>query len=357
VRDFSAVIVCYRSGGFTKRAIASLRKAAQDSGKACEVVCVVNSGDGEEADALRPIADRVLVPSRNLGFAGGLNVGVEAAGGDPVLLSNPDVVYLPGSVDALVAASPVEEAVASGPSLWADEGATLIYPWGEEPHPRELARRRLSRTAAGQEGVFQRSLRRSLRSLSQFGRGETVAVRSLRGVAVLSTRRALRVAGPFDEGYPLYYEENDWQWRLLRLGGRLAWASASRVVHRHGRSARLEARSREWFAASERRYFAAHFGARGSAALDALAAAGPPDPVPSGRAAREGEVPLSGDAAFVALSPDPTMVPFLLAEVDGRRGTWQVPADFSRGLEGEEWYARTIRAEALLSTGSWTVRL
>lgn len=356
---FSAVFVCFRSGGFSPRAIASLRAAAREAGEECEVVCVVNSGDEEEAEALRGVADRVLVPARNLGFGGGLNAGVEAASGDPVLLSNPDVVFLPGSVGPLVAAAPVGEAAGAGPGLWADEGATLLYPWGEEPHPLELARRRLSKTPAGCEAVFRRALRRSLRSLSEVEREETVPVRSLRGVAVLATRRALRKAGPFDEGYALYYEENDWQWRLVRLGGRLSWVSASRVVHRFGRSARLESRSGTWFAASERRYFTSHFGAGGAAALDALAASGSGAAFPAGEPAGGREVPLREGTGFVALSPAPSMVPFLLARVEPGEGdgAWRVPADFADGLDGETWHVRTLAAGSLCETGAWTVTL
>lgn len=381
MRGFSAVFVCYRSGAFAPRAIASLREAAREAGAMCEVVCVVNSGDEAEAAALGPLADRVVVPPKNLGFAGGLNAGLEVAGGDPVLLSNPDVVFLPGSVAGLLEAAGTTEPVAAGPSLWADEAATLLYPWGEEPHPFELARRRAARTARGHEAVFARSLRRSVRSLGQARAGEVVAVRSLRGVAVLATRRSLSVAGPFDEGYPLYYEENDWQLRLLRLGGRLAWASPARVVHRHGRSARQEPRAAGWFAASEKRYFGSHFGAKGLAALAALEAPAAPaddsrangapaaepcrkaeaDWVPPTSEARGREVPLPAGSGWVVLSPSPTMLPFLLAGVGAEAGgagvSWRVPGDFAEGLDGESWTARTIDAASLAVTGSWSVRL
>lgn len=365
MRGFSAVFVCYRSGAFAPRAIASLREAARQAGAECEVVCVVNSGDEAEAAALAPLADRVVAPPGNLGFAGGLNAGLEAAGGDPVLLSNPDVVFLPGSVAGLLEAARTSEAVAAGPSLWADDAATLLYPWGEEPHPLELVRRRAARTARGHAAVFARSLRRSARSLGQARAGEVVAVRSLRGVAVLATRRSLSVAGPFDEGYRLYYEENDWQLRLLRLGGRLAWASAARVVHRHGRSARQEPRAAGWFAASERRYFGSHFGAKGLAALEALAASGAAEGdgwLPAAEAAPGREIPLPGRTGYVVLSPSPTMLPFLLSETGsadapGAPGArWRVPDDFAAGLEGERWTARTIDAASFGVTGSWTLR-
>src|SRR5450759_5565845 len=69
----SAVVVSYRSGALAARALETIRRDAAVSGLSLETIVVVNSDDAGEARALEGAADRVLVPGRNLGYAGGLN--------------------------------------------------------------------------------------------------------------------------------------------------------------------------------------------------------------------------------------------------------------------------------------------
>ncbi|HEX5854722.1 MAG TPA: glycosyltransferase, partial [Thermoanaerobaculia bacterium] len=88
----SVVLVSYRSGALAVRALESFRRDAEASGLRLETIAVVNSGDPGEVRALSGSADRVIDPGRNLGFAGGLNAGVNAAAGDVLLLANADLV-------------------------------------------------------------------------------------------------------------------------------------------------------------------------------------------------------------------------------------------------------------------------
>jgi len=101
----TAVLVSYRSGALAVRALESFRRDAERSGLSCEAVAVVNSGDPSEARVLAAAADRVVEPGANLGYAGGLNAGVAASRGDVLLLDNPDLLFLPGSVAALATAA------------------------------------------------------------------------------------------------------------------------------------------------------------------------------------------------------------------------------------------------------------
>ncbi|MGZ5426908.1 MAG: glycosyltransferase family 2 protein, partial [Thermoanaerobaculia bacterium] len=268
----SAVVVSYRSAGLAARALESLREDAAKANLALETIAVVNSGDPEEARALASAADRVVYPGRNLGFAGGLNAGLEVARGEILVLANPDIVVRAGALTALTAEARGALVVA-GPALFLDEGETLHLPPAEEPHPFELARRRLP--GAGTAAAFRRRFRRAWHAAAETERRETRPATALSGAFVVLSRRTLERVGPFDEGYVLYFEENDWQRRLRRAGGRLSRVGAARVVHRYNQSAQLEPRAAAWFAASERRYFETHFGPRGPCALDALATAAP----------------------------------------------------------------------------------
>jgi GT2 family glycosyltransferase len=334
----SAVVVSYRSAELARRAIAALRDDAAGSGRSFEAVAVVNSGDPEEVRVLSDAADVTLDPGRNAGYAGGLNRGIAAARGEVLFLMNPDVTVRSGAVEALRKAASEPLAMA-GPATWLDPEASVLIPPFEEPGPLDVARRRLALDPDGASRVFRRRLRRALPAADALGRGETVAVSALSGALMAVTRKTYDAVGPFDEGYPLYYEENDWQRRLRRLGGRLVLVGAARAIHPYGRTTGAEPRAARWFAESEKRYFTTHFGARGSAALAALAAA-PGSTWPEIR--RASALDWEGEAAGVALSPLRSFGVFAWAAVpEGTRG-WRPTAGFREMLGGAAWHARAV---------------
>jgi GT2 family glycosyltransferase len=94
----TAVIVAHRSGPALGRCLDSL--AGQDG---LEEAIVVDNGEGgsELADAAGRGSVRVVSPGRNLGFAGGANLGAASAGGDVLVFLNPDTVVDPGAIAQL----------------------------------------------------------------------------------------------------------------------------------------------------------------------------------------------------------------------------------------------------------------
>jgi len=166
------------------------------------------------------------------------------------------------------------------------------------------------------------------------------------------SRSTLERAGPFDEGYALYYEENDWQRRLRTRGGALLRVGAARVVHAYNRSARLEPRAAAWFAESERRFFTAHFGARGAAALLSLASGEPAPPLPPPAPLAGGALRLAAPAA-IALSPLADFASFAFVP-RAEPGAWRPPDDVRAGFVDAPWYARAVDPAtlAVLSEGA-----
>ena len=335
----SAILVSYRSGPLALRAIASLREDAARSGERLEAVAVVNSRDPGETRALAEAAEVAIDPGRNLGFAGGLNAGVAAARGDVLFLMNPDVTVLPGAVAALAAAVRARPLLLAGPATFLDAEATVLIPPFDEPGPPDLARRRLALEPEGARRVFARRLRRALAALDVLARGAELPVPAVPGALMAVSRATFDAVGPFDEGYRLYFEENDWQRRLRRSGGTLATLGAARAVHPYGRSTATEPASAEWFRESERRYLGTHFGDRGLAALEALAAA----PAPAWPATPEAErVAWDGPALGVALSPLPSFAVFGWAAVAPAARSFAPPPGLRPLLAGTPWRARAV---------------
>ena len=337
----SAVIVSYRSAALAARAIAALREDAARAGIPLEAVAVVNSQDREEVRALSDVADVTIDAGENLGYAGGLNRGTRAARGDVLFLMNPDVTVRPGAVAALAQAVRSAPLTMAGPATFLDEDESLLIPPFDEPSPLDLARRRLLLDPRGADRVFWRRLPRVRRAFEAVSRRETFTVSALPGAMMAVSREALERVGEFDERYRLYFEENDWQRRLRRGGGRLLLVGAARAVHPYGRTTRGEPRAARWFAESERRYFTENFPARGAAALDALTrSASNLNPWPK----RPVGAALSweGEAAGVAVSPLPSFGVFGWAEVPAGMRGWRPPSGFREMLEGATWYARAV---------------
>ena len=166
------------------------------------MICVDNGSTDGSAEAIaESFGDVELIAlERNLGFAGGMNVGIRAAltrDAAYVLTLNNDTIVERGFAEPLVAAlqSDPEAAAACSQILFADEAArsgtrsTLAFtPWyqgrqlryGERPLPPETKAYRTDRACAG---------------------------------AMLAPRGALEHVGLFDESLFAYAEDVDWSLR------------------------------------------------------------------------------------------------------------------------------------------------
>jgi GT2 family glycosyltransferase len=93
-----------------------LEALRQDAGPALEIIVV---DQGEQPLDL-PLADRVIRPERNLGFAGGTNLGIAAASREYVATVNDDALVEPGWTARLV------EELDRNPRAAAAQGVNLL---------------------------------------------------------------------------------------------------------------------------------------------------------------------------------------------------------------------------------------
>ena len=176
-----------------------------------EVICVDNaSADGSAAliGARYPQA-RLIPQPVNLGFAGGVNAGIDVAAGDVMILLNQDCVVQPGWLVALV------RALAEHPQFGI-AGCTVLNADGSLNHTGAAIRR------PDAYGVH----------LTATGEGQPVPVEYVTGAAFALRRQTWDIVGRFDEGYyPAYYEESDYCYRARRRGLETACVPEGRVVH------------------------------------------------------------------------------------------------------------------------------
>ncbi|HEX2162364.1 MAG TPA: glycosyltransferase, partial [Thermoanaerobaculia bacterium] len=126
----SVVLVHYRAAELAAQALAAAAADLAAAGVDHELSIVDNGSDAAEREALAALPARLLEPGENLGFAGGVNLGVAASRGEVVVLMNPDVTVLPGCLPALVAALGGGAGIA-GPRFFWDRGRRLLLPPAE----------------------------------------------------------------------------------------------------------------------------------------------------------------------------------------------------------------------------------
>ena len=260
--DVSLVLVAHRSSEVLPAAVGSFRREAAALGLAAEVVVVEHSEDAAEAERAAASSPDVLLVRPNRGYAAGVNAGIAAARGAVLVVSNPDVELLAGSLRPLLAALEGDCDVA-GPQL---RLATVLFPPAEPQTPMAELRRRL---AGRSRRAWERHLRRELREWDRvWGAATPLAVPALSGALLVFRHELFARLGPWDEEYFLYFEETDWLRRARARGARLALVPRAAAVHRWGHSAPPDAWESR-FAASQRRFYRKSYGWRGGAVLHA----------------------------------------------------------------------------------------
>lgn len=222
-RRTAVVVLNWNGFDDTSQCLASLARLNPAPGRVIVVDNGSTDGSAERLRAVFPWA-HVVATSRNLGYAGGNNVGIRLAlgeGADYVWVLNNDTVVEPGALGALL------QRMTEDPTI-AMCGSTLVH--SDPPGVvQALGGASYDPWTGTARGVGAGLRLGSLPSPSDVEpRLDYVA-----GASVLVTRRFLETAGLMDEGYFLFFEELDWAARLPP-GTRLGWAASSVVHHKDG---------------------------------------------------------------------------------------------------------------------------
>lgn len=205
----SYVIVAFDSGPELTRTLPGLARELRPGD---EVIVV----DNASADSPRPVVSehlpeaRVIEMGRNAGFAAAVNRGAAAAGGDMILLLNPDAVPEPGFGDAIREPFTGRPAWGAWMALVACrvDGEKVVNTWGNPVHFTGIA-------WAGGHG----------RPLDEAGEPREVPTAS--GAALAVRREVWQGVGGFPEEFFLYHEDIDLSLRIRSAGHEIGlWPQA-----------------------------------------------------------------------------------------------------------------------------------
>lgn len=251
----AVILVHYHTPELAVAAVEALQ--ADVSGLDVEWILVDNGSDAAGRALLESLPVQRIDPGSNLGYAGGVNLGVARSTAELILLMNPDVIVLPGCVPALLDSLRNGAAVA-GPRFYWDHTRRLVQPPSEVRSRREelmtLLASRSPRWAARARRRWRRHARRHWEARAP------LPSYSLSGSLLALRRSAWDEVGPFDEGFRLYFEETDWLLRACRRGLPARYVPGAEAVHLYSQSADREPRAQQWFEESADRFRSRYYG-------------------------------------------------------------------------------------------------
>jgi len=244
------VTVAYNPGEELEHFLASTRAATS------RPLTLVIADNGSQHDVVHAAAQahgaRVVSDGVNHGYGGGANLAAADLSEDWVVVANPDIVWEPGSLDALIDAAYDEpRAGCLGPRLLNPDGT--VYPSG-----RALP----SLFKGAGHAVLGRVWPSNPFSAAYHGANSdgVHAVGWLSGACLLLPAAVWRTLGGFDEEYFMFFEDVDLGARVARAGWLNVQVPQAVVVHDQGASwkARPEKMIRAHHASARRYINTAH---------------------------------------------------------------------------------------------------
>ncbi len=355
----AVILVHYHTPELAAAAVEALRADLAGAGLAeneTEWLLVDNGSDEAGRALLESLPVRRIDPGSNLGYAGGVNLGVARSTADALLLMNPDVLVFPGCVAALLDRLR-EGAAVAGPCFWWDAGRRMLLPPSEPRGRREELLALLAERRGGWAARARARWRRHARA--HWEAREPIPSYALSGSLLAVRRSAWERVGPFDEGFRLFFEETDWLLRVRRAGLRAEYVPAAEAVHLYNQSAAREPRAQQWFEESAARFRRLHYGRGFTALLEGLARR-----LPRNAESRSSQaLDLDGAARYplwVEVSPNPTGFPAAAERIDAppAAGTrWTLPAEVEERISAKSLaFQVTDRDGREIALGSLAIR-
>ena len=188
-----------------------------------EVIVVDNASLQDEASLIQKRYPQVKIirSEKNLGFAGGNNLGIQESDGKYLFLVNNDTVFEDFNVQALI------DRLESSPRIGMI-CPKIRFTWGNKPiqyagyTPLSKITVRNQAVGYGEEDKCQYDT--------------THPTPFAHGAAMLIKREAIEKVGLMPEDYFLYYEEIDWSMMFTRAGYEIWYDPACTIYHKESQS-------------------------------------------------------------------------------------------------------------------------
>jgi len=188
-----------------------------------EVIVVDNASEDSEAEqiSLRFPNVKIVKSNKNLGFAGGNNLGIKASKGKYLLLINNDTYFEIFNIQALI------------DRLNSDPNIGIVCPkikFAWPPQPIQFA---------GYTPLSNITIRNQAIGFGEEDHGQYDVAHTTpyaHGAAMLIKREAIDKVGLMPECYFLYYEELDWSMMFTRAGYQIWYDPKCTIFHKESQA-------------------------------------------------------------------------------------------------------------------------
>ena len=188
-----------------------------------EVIVVDNASKNDEVSEIQnrfPYVS-IIKSDKNLGFAGGNNLGIKAAKGKYIFLVNNDTIFKEFKIQALI--NRLESSDDIGivcPKIRFTWGSNQIQYAGYTPLSKITVRNQAIGFGEEDKGQYETAH----------------PTPYAHGAAMLIKREALEKVGLMPECYFLYYEELDWSMMFTRAGYKIWYEPACTIYHKESQT-------------------------------------------------------------------------------------------------------------------------
>ena len=216
-----------------------------------EVIVVDNASKEDEASVIseRYPQVKVIRSNKNLGFAGGNNLGIKAALGDYLFFVNNDTLFFRGAryevrgagIDSLI------KRLKSNPNIGA-VCPKIRFAWDDAPIQ-----------FAGYTPLSSITIRNHPIGFGESDKGqynEAHPTPYAHGAAMMVKKEVIEKAGLMPEDYFLYYEELDWSMMMRRAGYEIWYEPTFTIFHKESQATGQNSPLRTFYITRNRLLFA-----------------------------------------------------------------------------------------------------
>lgn len=210
-----------------------------------EVIVVDNASTQDEATELEKRYPQIIVirSDKNLGFAGGNNLGIQAAKGKYLFFINNDTILRPQTSDLRLLIARLESSPKIGmvcPKIRFNWGNHRIQYAGYTPLSKITLRNKS--IGFGEEDCGQYDIAHS--------------TPYAHGAAMIVKHEVIEKAGKMPECYFLYYEELDWSMMIRRAGYEIWYEPSCTIFHKESQTTGQQSPLKAYYITRNRLLFA-----------------------------------------------------------------------------------------------------
>lgn len=207
-----------------------------------EIIVVDNASQNNEAEQLCMLFPEITVVSseRNLGFAGGNNLGYRHAKGDYIFFLNNDMEICEPVLEKLVFRLQQPQVGGVSPMMRCFYPPHILLYYGYQRMTPITLRNPTPLYDASREASYYLPCQTEV----------------MHGGAMMVRREVIDCVGEMTEAYFLFYEEFDWSYRITDAGYRLWYEPGATVYHKEGMTIGKSSPVREFYLSRARILFA-----------------------------------------------------------------------------------------------------